>query len=137
MAAVRVSRVVRAARAYTSGVAGANAIHQGFSSYHVAPGAKWLGDERPMFCKGCRSPDALVKTGDNMVVAHEVKVGCVRGVFANAQVRKDVALLRAGEFDGVVWHFFASETTGRIGPSAAFLKRLEDAGIDFYIHLPG
>lgn len=136
MAAVRVSRVVRAARAYTSGVAGANAIHQGFSSYHVAPGAKWLGDERPMFCKGCRYPDALVETTEE-TVAHEVKVGYVRGVFANAQVRKDVALLRAGEFDGVVWHFFASETTGRIGPSASFLKRLENAGIDFYIHLPG
>jgi len=69
------------------------------------------------------------------VALHESKVGFVNGRFANNQIDKDIALLgvRAEEIN---WHFFASYTTGKIGPSATVLQRLRDAGITVYIHLP-
>lgn len=106
----------------------------------VRPDALYLGASRPSLCGGCRSPDAVVETtvdGEVVKELYESKVGFVRGVFANRQIAKDKALLLGDEnVAKVEWHFFASARTGKIGPSERLLAALDDAGIDYYIHLP-
>lgn len=97
----------------------------------------YLGAVRPANCKGCRYPDGLVRLPNGDIALHEAKVGWVRGWFSNGQITKDIALIEAGRAPGgISWHFFASYETGRIGPSETILKRLQDAGITIYIHLP-
>jgi hypothetical protein len=71
-----------------------------------------------------------------VLALHESQVGFVNGRFARSQIDKDLALLNAQRVQDVSWHFFASYTTGKIGPSATVLQRLQDAGITVYIHLP-
>lgn len=92
-------------------------------------------DPIPGSLAGGRWPDAIVGTGTSQEL-HESKVGFVRGIFAGTQVRKDAALVAAAKAKSATWHFFASDRTGKIGPSAELLRQLEEAGIDFYIHFP-
>lgn len=62
--------------------------------------------------------------------AHESKVGYVAATdFIKKQAAKDAELLATKQVDEVVWHFFRSADTQKIGPSAPLKKLLEDCGI--------
>lgn len=88
---------------------------------------------------GSRYPDAIenvVVDGVPRKIIHESKVGYTGVIRAAAQISKDKALLNAGEVNDVTWHFFASATTKRIGPSPLVVQMLEDANIPYVIHFP-
>jgi hypothetical protein len=78
--------------------------------------------------KGGRFVDQFVKG-----VANESKVGYTSlTTEIEEQIAKDVELLANYEKTGVkevVWNFFRSPTTGKIGASKPLLKALQDAGI--------
>lgn len=77
------------------------------------------------------------------VAVHESKVGEVRGTRVMKELDMDIALLKAGKVDSVVWHFFPSDVSSKLGPSMNTLrqmaKKAEDAGVNiqFVIHPPG
>jgi hypothetical protein len=108
--------------------------------------ALWIGGStRPAACRGCRVPDGVVRErigGLEHLDLHEAKVGLVRSPFAWRQFQKDIALVQAGEARSIVWHFYASDWTGKIGPSRGFLSKIEalatQSGVDvtFVLHLP-
>jgi len=102
--------------------------------------AMFVGEVRPKNCAGCRVPDAKTVV-DGEVLLFESKVGFVRGIVALKQLEKDAALILDGQAEAVVWHFFASDLTGKIGPSMRMLEKMEElaaanANIRYYIHLP-
>jgi len=84
---------------------------------------------------GCRFPDAIELRG-GLDWAIEAKVGYVGAGRALKQIAKDVALRESRAVDGAEWHFFVSDRSGRVGPSAGVLEALQQAGIPYYIHLP-
>ena len=90
---------------------------------------------RPGDMTGGRKVDAwdpLTRT------AYESKSGYVieaRLTETLEQVRKDEALLAAGEYADVEWHFFASQA-GTVGADVRILDALDDAGIPYVLHLP-
>lgn len=98
--------------------------------------AKNFGCERGILADPCRFRDA-VEGADDAKVLHESKVGYVTGWFAQKQVLKDVAIRdhSDGEVD-ILWHFFPSARTGKIGTSTSFLDLLDYCGIPYVIHLP-
>jgi hypothetical protein len=68
-------------------------------------------------------------------IAHEGKVGYVNATrFVRNQIIKDVELREASRIKGVVWHFFRSGITGKIGPSPQLRKLLIEAGIKIKMH---
>lgn len=80
--------------------------------------------------KGGRYIDQLVNG-----VAHESKVGyqsLTSGI--KEQIAKDVELIKSGEIDSSVWHFFKSPITGKGGASKQLLKELKNSGIETVIH---
>lgn len=80
--------------------------------------------------KGARYVDQLVGR-----VAHESKVGYVSATdFIKRQVAKDAELLATKNVDSVVWHFFRSADTGKIGPSAPLANLLKSPGITVIIY---
>lgn len=92
---------------------------------------------RPLFCRGCRIPDATVTTkvnGRDFVELHESKVGMVHSLFAWRQFQKDVALAQADKAQRIVWHFYASDWTGKIGLTKGLLEKMErlaaESGMD-------
>jgi len=87
-------------------------------------------DREPQFVSdGYRMPDARLVLG-NIVELHESKVGFVRGKVAWEQFQKDIDLVLDDRADVVVWHFFASGRSGKIGPSRQLLERMEQLGAD-------
>lgn len=84
----------------------------------------------------CRFVDVSEVTPLGATILHEAKTGFVTGKLAMSQIAKD-RFLKGDQNTTVAWHFYASVSTGRIGPSETVLKALEDAGIPFYIHFPG
>lgn len=79
---------------------------------------------------GPRFIDQLVNA-----VAHESKVGYTSLTREIArQIGKDWYLMRAGKVESVVWHFYRSPITGRIGISGRLRDALEAAGIIIQIH---
>lgn len=79
---------------------------------------------------GTRVVDQLV---DN--VAHESKVGSTSLTQSvTGQIAKDSELVRTGQIDGAVWHFFNSPVTGRGGPSAPLMMKLQDNNIGVVVH---
>ena len=54
--------------------------------------------------------------------------------FIKKQAAKDAELLATKQVDEVVWHFFRSADTQKIGPSAPLKKLLEDYGIKVVIY---
>lgn len=52
-----------------------------------------------------------------------------------AQVIKDVALLKSSQVQGVIWNFYRSPKTGKIGPSGPLGDFLNANGIPYIIHL--
>lgn len=77
-----------------------------------------------------RTESGLVREVDNLVgrVAHESKVGYTS---ASSHVRdefaRDLQLLAEGEVDEVVWTFFRSPRTGKIGASKPLQDMFEEA----------
>lgn len=105
----------------------------------------WLGGSKPTACRGCRVPDGVVTEeigSDTVRHLHEAKVGLVRSPFAWRQFQKDIALAQAGKASSITWHFYASDWTGKIGPSRGLLSKMEalaaESGVDvkFVLHLP-
>lgn len=85
-----------------------------------------------------RFPDIVTGGDSDLFRMHESKVGFVRAIFSQRQVSKDAAL-RWGDprqAESVTWHFFASNWTGRIGPSPRVLELLESNNIPFILHIP-
>jgi len=54
--------------------------------------------------------------------------------FVRNQILKDAELLERGEISAAAWHFFKSPKTGKIGPTPAVRKLLEEKGIQIIIH---
>ena len=102
---------------------------------------QFIGLIMPFLCGGCRLPDARLVL-DSVVEFHESKVGFVRGIFAWKQFKKDIDLVLDNKAQAVVWHFFASGRTGKIGPSRILLEKMErlaaDNGVVFkaVLHIP-
>jgi hypothetical protein len=70
-------------------------------------------------------------------VANEVKTG--DGVLDDkmlVQITKDEYLLDNGLVDEVVWHFYPSARSNRVGPTPALLDELKLRGIEVRIYLP-
>lgn len=70
-------------------------------------------------------------------VAHESKVGyksLTSGI--RRQIESDAYLVETGQIEAAHWHFFASDVTGKIGPSKPLLDFLDEKGIQYTIHLP-
>jgi len=84
----------------------------------------------------CRYPDVIVGTVDDDAVAHEVKAGRGTKAFTLRQVQRDVLLRNRGAYKQVVWHFYVSGISGKLGPSEAVLDALDAADIPYYVHLP-
>jgi hypothetical protein len=79
---------------------------------------------------GGRRVDQLV-----LGVAHEAKVGYVSlGKDVAKQIAKDVELVQTNAVAEVIWHFFRSPVTGRIGGSAPLYEQLRKAGIGIVVH---
>ncbi|MGG0091288.1 hypothetical protein [Bacillus altitudinis] len=67
--------------------------------------------------------------------AHESKVGYANlSNFIRKQIDKDVQLRKTNRVKNLKWHFFKSESTGRIGASKPLLKYLKDKKIPYQIH---
>ncbi|WP_448061094.1 hypothetical protein [Cellulomonas hominis] len=107
--------------------------------------ALYLGDTRPRNCRGCRVPDGVISEvigGHTFRDLHEAKVGLVRSPFAWRQFEKDIALAQANQARSITWHFYASDWTGKVGPSRGLLSKMEQlaasSGVDvsFVLHLP-
>ena len=47
------------------------------------------------------------------------------------QIAKDAELIKSGQVEDVVWHFFNSPATGKGGPNPAVQKALDDANIKY------
>lgn len=85
-----------------------------------------------------RQIDAL----DRDRVAHQAYLGYIpnrkvadeNGDRFNEQLSKDLELLRQNEVKAIVWHFFRSSKTGKVGPSKPLLRELERNGIIVMIH---
>lgn len=69
-------------------------------------------------------------------IAHESKVGftCL-SKRVQIQVMKDAWLLGTYKVDRVVWHFFRSEITGKIGATQNLMDLLTRYGIEYIIHI--
>jgi hypothetical protein len=68
-------------------------------------------------------------------VAHEAKTGYASlAKEIREQIAKDVELIREGQINSSVWHFFESPATLKKGPSAPLLSALQAAGIQVIIH---
>ena len=67
-------------------------------------------------------------------VAYEAKVGytCLSQRIKN-QILKDVYLME-GDVKTVVWEFYRSEITGRVGATPQLLEFLQENGIQYIIH---
>lgn len=68
-------------------------------------------------------------------VAHEAKVGytCLSKRI-RIQIEKDAWLLKQRRVKGVVWHFFRSDITGKVGASKPLLELLKKNGITYVIY---
>lgn len=68
-------------------------------------------------------------------VAYEAKVGytCLSQRI-KTQILKDAYLMKNGDVTAVVWEFFRSDITGRVGASKELLNFLTENGIHYIIH---
>jgi hypothetical protein len=68
-------------------------------------------------------------------VANEAKSGYTTLTsFVKQQVLKDSELLTSKGVDSVVWHFYKSAQTGKVGASGPLLRLLRENGIQYVIH---
>lgn len=96
-------------------------------------------------CLKMVSNGPCVRYADAMVgsIEHEAKVGWVTPWRIDHQLTVDEDLITNQRIDGVVYHFFASDLTGRIGARTgvigdilAMQNRLGSAKVKIVIHLP-
>lgn len=67
--------------------------------------------------------------------AREAKTGVqTGGEFVEAQVLKDVELIRKGIVDHVEWHFFRNPSSGKLQVSEKLLDYLIEHDIPYVIH---
>ncbi|MCV2395252.1 hypothetical protein OEB99_13115 [Actinotalea sp. M2MS4P-6] len=99
----------------------------------VVPGSVWFSGTDSIGAFR-RFPDGeYIRDGARILL--EAKMG--RGAQARSQLARDKALIAEGVFDGAEWHYFASDLTGRIGPSQYILDSLlERDEIEVVTHLP-
>lgn len=72
---------------------------------------------------------------DQDKIAHQAYFGNkTKDKDISAQLMKDVEILRKGEVNGVVWHFFKRKSDGSIGPSVSLERELSKKGIIIIIH---
>ncbi len=80
--------------------------------------------------KGIRFVDVLVDD-----IAHESKVGFTELTpFIKKQILKDAELLKNGDIEGVKWHFFKSEISGKGGANQKVYDFLKENGIEYILH---
>jgi RHS repeat-associated protein len=76
----------------------------------------------------------FVDVMDNSGIAHESKVGAVSlSSFVKNQILKDAELIRTGEINSAVWHFYRSGVTGQVGPNQSVINFLNANGIKYVI----
>ncbi|MGR6125980.1 hypothetical protein [Paenibacillus sp. SER-28] len=67
-------------------------------------------------------------------IAHESKVGYTSLTsFVSKQIQKDAELIRTGDIEGAVWHFYKSGITGKVGATKPLLDMLDANGIKYII----
>ncbi|MFD1460350.1 RHS repeat-associated core domain-containing protein [Paenibacillus farraposensis] len=67
-------------------------------------------------------------------IAHESKVGYTSLTsFVKKQIQKDAELIRTGDIEGAVWHFYKSGITGKVGATKPLLDMLDANGIKYII----
>ncbi|WP_339230079.1 SAR2788 family putative toxin [Aeribacillus sp. FSL K6-2833] len=80
---------------------------------------------------GGRYIDVLDTSG----IGHESKVGYVSlNSTIRKQIDKDALLIKKKELKGAKWHFFRSDTTGKVGASKPVLNYLKSKGIPYKIY---
>lgn len=80
---------------------------------------------------GGRYIDVLDTSG----IGHESKVGYVSLTSTiRKQIDKDALLIKKKELKGAKWHFFRSDTTGKVGASKPVLNYLKSKGIPYKIY---
>lgn len=127
-------------RFYRSGYAAEDDLRDGLRRAHGAVDRTPLSvvTESGVRCTRCRVPDAHVIIG-GVSTLHESKVGYVRGWFAKRQFTRDIAAAAEGQVDAIIWHFYPSGNTGKVGPSSYLLTWMEEqastAGVNFEIIL--
>ena len=67
-------------------------------------------------------------------VAHESKVGYKDWNATKYQILKDAALIKSRDIRGAHWHFYRSNSTGRIGADPRVLRMLKHKGIKYTIY---
>lgn len=79
---------------------------------------------------GRRFVDVLDSSG----VAHESKVGAVTlTALVRSQILKDAELIRTGQVQDVIWHFYRSGVTREVGPNQSVINFLNQNGIRYVI----
>ncbi|HEY0828980.1 MAG TPA: hypothetical protein VGE40_12855 [Bacilli bacterium] len=72
---------------------------------------------------------------DQDKIAHQAYFGSkIKDKDLAAQLMKDIEILRKGEVNGIVWHFFRRKSDGSIGPSESLEKELLKKGIVIILH---
>lgn len=82
---------------------------------------------------GTRKMDALTSSGTLHQAYLTFRINGKSGL--RAQMEKDAYLLKEGEVEAVVWHFFKRKgDSGTVGPSESFIQELKQNGITVVIH---
>ena len=147
---VNVNAIAAALQNPLSRTARFNAPEQFLSDWRV--GERVLRDSEPGFIArgkgfanpanpGSRKDYRIVDAWDpDRLVALESKVGTQRLTESiQQQITRDAALRDNGDFDrlnGVEWHFFPSDATGKIADDPDLFEALQKANIPYVIHLP-
>lgn len=96
--------------------------------------------QKIMMVDGCIDVcNRTVRRFDALVggVAHESKVGYrYLDDFTRRQIHTDGHLIKNGSIKGAHWHFYPSDITSQMGPSAQVLDLLDEHGIKYTIHHP-
>lgn len=122
------------AKGFKSGAAGEKFLNDyvGGIGHKVYKNVRVYDHKKGKWVKEKRIVDAYVpKTR----VAHESKVGYTSlSNFVRKQIDKDAALRKAGQVDGVKWHFFKSAKTGKIGATKNLREYLKKKKVPYQYH---
>lgn len=122
------------AKGFKSGAAGEKFLNDyvGGVGHKVYKNVRVYDHKKGKWVKEKRIVDAYVpKTR----VAHESKVGYTSlSNFVRKQIDKDAALRKAGQVDGVKWHFFKSAKTGKIGATKNLREYLKKKKVPYQYH---
>ncbi|TDU16415.1 hypothetical protein [Bacillus sp. BK450] len=122
------------AKGFKSGAAGEKFLNDyvGGVGHKVYKNVRVYDHKKGKWIKEKRIVDAYVPSTR---VAHESKVGYTSlSNFVRKQIDKDVALRKAGQVDGVKWHFFKSAKTGKIGATKNLREYLKKKKVPYQYH---